>query len=284
MALVIFNVCLYNIYAMNSIKLVFLFTCLVVFCACGSVKNVNEIVLATWNIGYFSNGVSGRSAIKANELEKKLAEYRTFIYDSIHADVISVNEYNRVFSGKDDEKNSSVTSSILFDRYNGQVVGPSDGIRKALFSNNRIKNSNFVYLKSHQNVVKDESIVNRKGYYIASDLIIGGKTVKLVCVHLLFSNKVPRVVQRNPMEELIEQYKMYDRVVMCGDWNTSDYSKFKEAGYTMANDGSLVTFPSKKTPLDNIIAKGVKISDVKVIETDLSDHFPIVCKISLIDE
>ncbi len=269
-----------------ELKSVILFICIlpVMIGACKSIKNANEIVVATWNIGYFSNGVSDRSGIKASDYEKKLAEYRSFIYDSIHADVISVNEYNRVFIGKDDEKNSSVTSSVLFDKFGSQVVGPRDGVRKALFTKNKISNSEFVYLKGHQRVIGDEDIVNRKGYYIASDFMLGGQLVKLVCVHLLFSNKVPLVVQQYQMEELIEQYKMFDRVVMIGDWNIGDYTIFKKEGYTMANNGSLVTFPGKKYPLDNIIAKGVKISDVRVLKTDLSDHYPIVCKISINDE
>ena len=68
---------------------------------------------------------------------------------------------------------------------------------------------------------------------------------------------------------------------MCGDWNTETYSSLKNAGYIFANDGSLKTFPSKGYALDNIVVKGLEISDVRMIKTDLSDHYPLVCRISL---
>lgn len=244
-------------------------------------KEKTEIVVATWNIGYFSNGVSSRSFIKPADYERKLKEYRSLIYDSIHPDIISINEYNRVFIGKENEDNKHVTSSVLFDIFDKQVVGPSKGIRKALFSKVELKKSRFTYFERHKKIVGDDSIKVQEGYYIATDITLGGKKVKLVCVHLLFSRKVPRVVQQYQIEELVEKYKKYDKVIMCGDWNTGNYSLLKNAGYTLANNGKFVTFPQRKTPLDNIAVKGLKMSDVRVIKTDLSDHYPIMCKISV---
>ena len=70
-------------------------------------------------------------------------------------------------------------------------------------------------------------------------------------------------------------------MIVCGDWNTEIYSLLKNAGYALANDGSLKTFPSKGYALDNIAVKGLEISDVRMIKTDLSDHYPLVCRISL---
>lgn len=240
-----------------------------------------EIVIATWNIGYFSNGVSGRSAIKETEYINKLKEYRSLIYDDLRPDIISINEYNRVFMGKDDEKNRHVTSSILFDRFEYKIVGPRKGIRKALFSNEKLKNLRYVYLKGQERVMGEDSVKTRSSYYISTDISIGGKKAILICVHLLFSNKNPGIVQQFQIEELIRKYERYDRVIMCGDWNTNNYSLFKKAGYTLANDGSLVTFPSKNRSLDNIAVKGLRLSDVRVLKTELSDHYPLVCRIKV---
>lgn len=241
----------------------------------------HDIILATWNIGYFSNGVSARSYIKSADFERKLKEYRSLIYDSIRPDIISLNEYNRVFMGRDNDDNKFVTSSILFGQFEEQIIGPSKGIRKALFSKDKLKNKRVIYFKSHKKIAGDESVRMREGYYIDSDIYLMGKKVKLVCVHLLFSRKVLHVVQQSQIEELLEKYKKNERVIICGDWNTGDYSLLKKAGYTLANDGSYVTFPKSGKPLDNIVVKGLTISDVKVIKTDLSDHYPISCKITL---
>ena len=83
------------------------------------------------------------------------------------------------------------------------------------------------------------------------------------------------------ISELINKYKDCDRVIMCGDWNTTDFSQFRKAGYSLANNGTLFTYPYKSYPLDNIIVKGLRISDVKMIKTDLSDHYPLVCTVSV---
>ena len=243
-------------------------------------KNKPEVILATWNIGYFSNGVSSRSFIKASEYDKKLKDYRTLIYDSIHPDIISINEYNRVFIGKDNEENENVTSFVLFDQYKDNVVGPRKGFRKALFSKLKLKNIRLIYFNCHKSFEGDEDIKNTTSYYIESTFSINGKKVKLVHVHLMFSRKIPRVVQQLQIEELIKSYYRNKRVVIFGDFNTADYSQFKKAGYTLANNGKMVTFPKKETPLDNIAVKGLTISEVRVIKTDLSDHYPIMCKIS----
>ncbi len=244
-------------------------------------RDKSGITVATWNIGYFSNGVSGLSYIKTADYKMKLKEYRSIIYDSIHADIISINEYNRVFTGKDNENNKYVTSSLLFNQFDEKVMGPRKGIRKALFSKHKLNRTRFKYLEGHKRVIGNDSVKMRHSYYIASDITLGGKNVKLVCVHLLFSRMNPGVVQTYQIEELIKKYRKYDRVIMCGDWNTSNYSQLKKAGYTLANDGSLITYPSKKTPLDNIAVKGVRLSDVRVIKTKLSDHYPIVCRITI---
>ena len=113
-------------------------------------------------------------------------------------------------------------------------------------------------------------------YYISSDIIIGGETVKLVCTHLV--NRHEEVCQ-SQISQLIEEFKEFDKVIICGDMNTSDWSKFKDAGYRFANDGSLITFPGRSLSIDNIIVRGLGISDVRVLRTDLSDHYPVLCRI-----
>lgn len=244
-------------------------------------REKSKIVIATWNIGYFSNGASINSYVKPNEYGSKLAAYRLLIYNDLHPDILSINEYNRVFCGKDNDTNNCVPSSVLFDRYDNLIIGPREGLSKALFSNIKLKKQKFKYFKSHKSIDGDEDIRKRESYYIAAKVSIDGYSVMLASVHLLFSKKIPNAVQQKQIEELITAFSRYKRVILLGDWNTTDYSLLKNAGYHLANDGSLITFPSRKTPLDNIAVKGVEISDVKVVSTSLSDHYPIACCISL---
>lgn len=66
---------------------------------------------------------------------------------------------------------------------------------------------------------------------------------------------------------------------MCGDWNTTNYIFLKKAGYSLANDGSMKTIPYSSTVLDNIAVRGLKIENVNMIETKLSDHNSLVCEL-----
>lgn len=245
-------------------------------------KNPKEFVLCTWNIGHFSNGSKHYSLIRDDDFKEQLELYRSFIYKELSPDVIAVNEYNRFFCGEDN--NDNVTSSILFDNFKKSVIGTQKiGICNAVFSNVRMKKSRIIFFDSQKRTDGDDEIKTRENYFIESNLYIHGKKIKLVCLHLLFSNKVGEIYQRNQMVELINRYKKKDRVILCGDWNTGIYTSLKEAGYVLANNGSLKTFPAKGYPLDNIAVKGLGINEVRMIKTNLSDHYPLICKITIND-
>ena len=261
--------------------------CIFLFCiwfstSSGNTKKHKEIVLCTWNIGHFSNGAKSYSLIDVAEYRESLTNYRSLIYDFIKPDVITINEYNKVFCGKDTSNNSYSTSLLLFDDFKKKIIGLQCwGICNAIFSNLKMKNSRIIYFESQKRTEGDDVVKSRDNYYIESDLYIYGKNVKLVCLHLLFSYKIVDLYQRHQMQEIIERFRDNDRVIICGDWNTETYNLLKNGGYELANDGSLKTFPSKGYALDNIAVKGLNISDVRMIKTDLSDHYPLTCRLSL---
>ena len=263
----------------NIIRISLILFCL--FPCFSDAQKSNDFVLCTWNIGHFSNGSKPYSLI-SNDYGQQLESYRSLIYDEICPDVIAINEYNIVFCGEDKEDNPYKTSSLLFDGFKKNTIGPKCwGICNAVFSNHKMRKSRPIYFESQNNTAGDDVVKSRENYFIESDLYIHGKKVKLVCLHLLFSSKVEEVFQQNQTEELVNRYINTKRVIVCGDWNTEVYSSLKNAGYTLANDGSLKTFPSKSEALDNIAVKGLEIAEVKMVKTDLSDHYPLVCRISL---
>lgn len=252
------------------------------FPICVEAKKPNDFVLCTWNIGHFSNGSKHFSMIGVGEYKKQLEQYRSFIYNELCPDVITINEYNHVFCGNDTKNKTYQTSSLLFDQFKYKKIGSQyTGICNAVFSNIKIRKSHFVFFDSHKKIDGDDTTKTRENYYIESDIYIDGKKVKLVFFHLLFSSKVGGVFQQKQIEELICHYRNTKRVILCGDWNTNTYTALRDAGYLLANDGSLRTFPGKGYALDNIAVKGLEISNVQMIKTGLSDHYPLKCKISL---
>lgn len=243
-------------------------------------KNGNSIRLATWNIGHFSMGSKPYSTIDSISVQLKSKEYKDFIDKTIRADIIGINEYSQLFY--EDKTKQIPTKSILFDKYRNQIEGPLILYTcNSVFSNVKLKKSKIVEFKCNRYFTKDLKISNRRSYYIESEFSLCGEKVILVCVHVLFSRKYPYEVQQNLIKELLDNYINCDKVILIGDFNTSDLRQFKKKGYVIANDGSIVTYPSKKYALDNIVAKGINISNVYTIETELSDHYPLVCEVSI---
>ena len=245
-------------------------------------KKHKDFVICTWNIGHFSKGKKHYSLIRKDDYKRQLDLYRSFIFNELCPDLLAVNEYNYLFCEEDNEGDDFVTSSLLFDNFKKGVIGSHEkGICNAIFSNVKIKKHRFVKFEGHKKIEGDDEIKTRDNYFIESDLYISGKKIKLVCLHLLFSNNVKEVIQQSQMEELINRYSRIDRVIMCGDWNTGIYTSLKNAGYALANDGSLKTYPSSGYALDNIAVKGLYVSDVRMVKTELSDHYPLVCRITM---
>jgi endonuclease/exonuclease/phosphatase family metal-dependent hydrolase len=241
-------------------------------------RSNNGLVIATWNIGHFSNGKKDYSLISLDAYKSMSEQYKSFIYDSIKADILCLNEYDNVFLRDGGSGDGIKTDEILF----------ADFKNKAIFKKNRfvcnaiVSNVKTRKAKMHRFAYSDSAKINRPSiswhYYVESDIKIAGKVVKLICTHLV--NRSERYCQDQIMQ-LIRKYENANYVIICGDMNTWNFSQFVKTGYKLANDGRTVTFPSKGYALDNIIVKGLNLSNVRVLKTELSDHYPLICEVSL---
>lgn len=243
-------------------------------------ENKQSIIVATWNIGHFSKGEKDYSLISSSECTKKIEEYRSFVYNSINADVLCLNEYESEFCN--DPISGTITAEdAIFDNYQiHRVFKKNRYICNVIFSNIGLKN---IRKKSYNFSKELKAQIKRIDwyYYASAEILIGGEKVMLFCTHLIDGLGKYLQGRQDQMDELIKACKQYKRIIICGDLNTRDYSKFKKEGFSLANNGSIVTFPSKSSSLDNIMVKGLEISDVRVLKTDLSDHYPLTCRISL---
>lgn len=241
-------------------------------------KKSRSVVVATWNIGHFSNGQKDHSLISFSDYSQKVEDYRSYIYDSLKAEVLCVNEYEKVFCFDSVRSLYAVTEKMLFNNFRSrQIFKKNSFVCNAIFSNRKLKNAT-MYPFLYNLFAKEERAAIEWHYYVVADITIQGENVKLICTHL-----VPLAEKhcQNQIKELLYFAEKFPKVIICGDMNTWDFSKFKRAGYEMANDGSIVTFPSKKYALDNIFVKGLRISDIKVLKTELSDHYSLTCRVSL---
>lgn len=243
-----------------------------------------------WNIGHFSKGIVPSSQITDIDFENKVKEFKVLI-DNSSADVISLCEYSLLFANTDFHP-ECYADTLLFSEYQNQFIGNNGVLRhfslNAIMSKRElVEPSSVDYVVNHTATITHTSAIKATDYYYNRCYInVGDRNVVLVNTHLAFDKNNPEIAV-NQIKELIAAFKDDEYVLICGDFNTSasSYKLFIDAGYQLANSGDLETFPSTKkvSPLDNIVSKGLAISNVAVIISPLSDHYPIICKISVFD-
>ena len=236
----------------------------------------DTLKLATFNIGHFS---AGNYPYSVDTYTARLNEYKQLIYNTIDPDVIAVQEYS------DYMVNKGKTSQVLFNDFQVQY----EGVQRNYSCNAIFDNTCLLNMRKHEfeclaneEITHTDLIKAQDYYYVDADLYIKGRLVKFVATHLAFDSNRPMVLQDKQIAELISAYANYEYVIMMGDFNSrtgSGYDPFVNAGYNLVNDGSYLT--SENMPLDNIVVKGLTISDAGMITTDLSDHNPLFCTVSL---
>ena len=243
-----------------------------------------KITVASWNIGHFALGKAADSRIALDDAPDKALAYRRFI-DAVGADIMAVVEYSPEFVRDADGQMLLPARDEVFAGYTNAIVGPKwDYNGNAIFSNG--------FPLSVGETTRFAKATQPR-YYLATDIVIGGETVKFVSTHLDWNQGEHGAEYRaTQIKEIIEAFDAYPYVILCADWNvsnTAEYDAFLHAGYRMANHGTvgdLPTYPAGDNPrsaLDNIIVKGFVPSRVRILnEPTLSDHCLIVADLTLI--
>lgn len=220
-------------------------------------------------------GKEGHTMIGRTNRQETMTRFKNII-SSINADVWGVCEYAPFFSLKADgeEDMNDVTREVLFSDY-PYFISDERSYKNcnAIFSK-KVKLSDYRKVKYSNG--------KARGYIVAS-VNINNTIVKIVETHFDTSRYMEyREIQK---QELIEAFANEDYVIICGDFNVtkiSEYDQFSKYGFKMANlgkFGNLVTFRADNVGyyLDNILFKGFDPLSVMVYDTQLSDHYAIIC-------
>jgi endonuclease/exonuclease/phosphatase family metal-dependent hydrolase len=213
-------------------------------------------------------GIGRRPTIPPGKDDEYLKGYRDFIGD---ARVVGLCEYSAEFSTNQTLR----TVDALFDGYDVKLEGTD-----------MFPQSNSIFAKECQLIETKERQYPKKKrakYYKFARLRMDGREVCVIETHLDFDTGPDdplREARADQMRTLIADMEKEKYVIICGDFNISsrpedtpdhavEYDVFANAGYTLANRGQLITWPSWNDPkrecaLDNIIVKGFKMSDVEV--------------------
>lgn len=244
-------------------------------------RDRTKVRIAQWNIGHFDFGDTQNSRIGPINYSRELQKYKD-VLDIINADVLAVCEYSELFG--ESETGKQYSREVLFYSYPFKYEGHQNYYAcNALFSR--------VYLQNVQS--NSFSSLKTNYYYLSAEMPVGERIISIVSTHLAF-NKSDDEYALVQIKELLSKYEDQEYVIMMGDWNLKDvdiFNLFIDAGYQLANHGvfgDFATVTDKKNArnrvLDNIMIKGMSITDVSVISKELSDHYPIIVTVQLFDE
>ena len=232
--------------------------------------------VATWNIGHLDMGLSPNSRIPARDAEKWKTDYHAFL-NPLDARIMMVEEYNPDF----DKERTIRARDAIFGGYTHQFEGLGrNGHVNSLFLKDCVCGTNEIYAYSYR-------YQNTNFHFVRAD--IDGLETLVVATHLEPDWPTNHVTMRaQQMHELLEAVGDAPRVIIAGDLNidsAAELKPFADAGFEMANDGTLSTWPSWKprpnNGIDNVIVKGFSISNVRVLtNARLSDHCLLVCSLT----
>ena len=242
---------------------------------------------AHWNIGHFTyyDDIQGSSTpdIPAEDAEAMSIRYKKAL-NEIDADILAVCEDDPVFDAIGD-----TSIDMVYYKYGNIYQGTK-----------RTYNCNSIYFNLPLSNIESSEVSYVHGvqdrYYHLIVATLNGKTVKIVETHLDFDQGDNGATYRaEQIQKLVSDFANDPYVIISGDFNvdsTEEYDAFAMAGFEMANHGyigDLITYhghlsPFNQRPLDNIVAKGFRMSDIKVVEStfDLSDHAAISCDLEMI--
>lgn len=244
----------------------------------------------SWNVGHHAMGLKGHPTIPPGQDEAYLNMYKTFIGD---ARIVGVCEYSAAFTTNQPMK----TAEVLYGGYDVKIEGTQRGAQcNSLF----LKGCKLLESKEREYPKRSQKV-----YYQFARVLMDGREVCVVETHLDWDlgkkDTLPRREYRaDQMRTLIADLANEKYVIIGGDFNiknnhpgdtkdhATEFDVFAEAGYTLANRGQLITWPSwsnskRLVPIDNIIVKGFEMSDVQVRGHDkLSDHKLISCRLKFL--
>lgn len=244
-----------------------------------SAKSVFSIMC--YNVGLWYNG-SG-SSVPTEDYERFLALHESII-DRYAPDILCVQEHRDEISvGKSAFKNLLESRYHFFPAYQ---IGAYDG--KAICTSRSLSDAeNILFVQTEGGLTRN---------YEKAYVYLNGRKVCVISAHLSMNE----ATCANNIEQLLADVQDEDYVIICADTNIdanapnsaiyqSTLKQFTDAGYVLANDGSLKTYPKNQTAIDNIIVssnitiKSALVDTQKIDELAIDDvdHLPLVAYIEL---
>jgi len=138
-------------------------------------------------------------------------------------------------------------------------------------------------LGAHSKVKYDGTSNTEPRSYIFAEVDIGSGQVGVISTHLSFHSKEERLQQIKTIEKEIQEFDK--PLILMGDLNTTeDSEEFSIFNTYLSNPSegkTFITKPDEERQIDFILTRGLRTEKIEVIESDASDHYPVLAKFSL---
>lgn len=249
---------------------------------------MTPVRVMTYNIGHLNGGgASTTSSISDNNYIEVKDAFNT-IFSQFTPFLTGLVEYTTLFAPNTTEHSTETTKEAILNEFWSYYEGERYTVGSKIDYNALM--ARLPIFDCEMKSWEDARLTRK---YLSAKLNFLGIPVKIIVSHFQFnsSDKTDTTLQDLQVSEIISECANASHVIVMGDLNIPSLSvldPFKAAGYSLSNGGDFGEFETYRKNdgfatkcLDNIIVKGFDIERVHMIDSDLSDHNPLLSDIRI---
>jgi len=213
------------------------------------------------------------------------------VVKTLGADICGLQEVDNKYHKRSnfDDQLEIMSKALSMNKVVGPSIIPDEKDESVWYGNGLL--SSFPVLESyvHRMYMGDDPNIKYDGTreteprsFIQVKLDLGeGKHLWAIVTHLSFHSHEERMRQVEKLEEAVMEVN--GPLILMGDLNSEPESEELKTLRKLLDDPSygkgLVTDPTVNKDIDYILTRDLKVEEIKVIDSDASDHFPLFAKV-----
>lgn len=208
------------------------------------------------------------------------------------ADICGLQEVDNKFHRRSnfDDQLEVISGALSMNKAAGPSIIPEENDESIWYGNGILSRFPIVesyvhrmYVGDNPDLVYDGTHLTEPRSILQAKVDLGKTTLWVIVTHLSFDLHNERMKQVKKLEEAIVELK--GPLVLMGDLNCEPDSEELTVLRKLLDDPSqgkgFITDPTVNKDIDYILTRGVTVSEIKVIDSSASDHFPLLARVSI---